>query len=34
LFPTAFPLLACLFAAACLITTITRLWGGYWTLRS
>ena len=33
LFPEAFPLLASLFAAACLITTATRLWGGYWTLR-
>lgn len=33
LFPHAFPLLASLFAAACLITTATRLWGGYWTLR-
>ncbi|WP_311065093.1 CDP-alcohol phosphatidyltransferase family protein [Halomonas sp. DWK9] len=34
LFPYAFPLLASLFAAACLITTATRLWGGYWTLRT
>ncbi len=34
LFPTAFPLLAKVFAAACLITTATRLWGGYWTLRA
>ncbi|WP_445011624.1 CDP-alcohol phosphatidyltransferase family protein [Vreelandella stevensii] len=33
LFPDHFPWLACLFAAACLITTATRLWGGYWTLR-
>lgn len=33
LFPTAFPTLALLFAVACFITTATRLWGGYWTLR-
>ncbi|WP_417863732.1 CDP-alcohol phosphatidyltransferase family protein [Vreelandella venusta] len=34
LFPDYFPWLAGLFAVACLITTATRLWGGYWTLRS
>ena len=33
LFPAYFPTLATLFAIACLITTATRLWGGYWTLR-
>jgi phosphatidylglycerophosphate synthase len=33
LFPAHFPTLAMLFAVACLITTATRLWGGYWTLR-
>lgn len=33
LFPAAFPTLALLFALACFITTATRLWGGYRTLR-
>ncbi|KPQ30235.1 MULTISPECIES: CDP-alcohol phosphatidyltransferase family protein [unclassified Halomonas] len=33
LFPDHFPILATVFAIACLITTATRLWGGYWTLR-
>lgn len=33
LFPQNFPLLAGIFAAACLITTATRLWGGYLTLK-
>lgn len=33
LFPEHFPTLAIVFAIACLITTATRLWGGYWTLR-
>ena len=33
LFPDYFPALAALFTIACLITTATRLWGGYWTLR-
>lgn len=33
LLPSYFPLLATLFAVACLITTSTRLWGGYRTLR-
>ncbi|MDR5886450.1 MULTISPECIES: CDP-alcohol phosphatidyltransferase family protein [Halomonadaceae] len=33
LFPQHFPLLASIFAVACLITTTTRLWGGYLTLR-
>ncbi|WP_104202486.1 CDP-alcohol phosphatidyltransferase family protein [Billgrantia saliphila] len=33
LFPAHFPLLATLFAVACLITTTMRLWGGYRTLR-
>lgn len=33
LLPGHFPLLAVLFGAACLITTVTRLWGGYRTLR-
>ncbi|QNI02163.1 CDP-alcohol phosphatidyltransferase family protein [Halomonas sp. SH5A2] len=33
LFPQHFPLLASIFAAACLITTATRLWGGYLTLK-
>lgn len=34
LFPAHFATLATVFAAACLITTATRLWGGYWTLRT
>ncbi|APX93966.1 hypothetical protein BWR19_14060 [Halomonas sp. 1513] len=34
LFPQHFALLATLFAVACLITTATRLWGGYRTLRA
>lgn len=34
LFPEYFPWLAGVFAAACMITTATRLWGGYWTLRA
>ncbi|MCH4811025.1 CDP-alcohol phosphatidyltransferase family protein [Vreelandella neptunia] len=33
LFPEHFSTLAILFSIACLITTATRLWGGYWTLR-
>ncbi|MCE8001315.1 CDP-alcohol phosphatidyltransferase family protein [Billgrantia ethanolica] len=33
LWPHQFALLATLFAVACLITTATRLWGGYWSLR-
>ena len=33
LFPEHFPTLATLFAIGCLVTTATRLWGGYWTLR-
>ncbi|MEC4766489.1 CDP-alcohol phosphatidyltransferase family protein [Halomonas sp. CUBES01] len=33
LFPAHFTTLAVVFAVACLITTATRLWGGYWTLR-
>jgi hypothetical protein len=33
LWPNHFALLATLFAVACLITTATRLWGGYRTLR-
>jgi phosphatidylglycerophosphate synthase len=33
LLPGHFALLATLFAVACLITTTTRLWGGYRTLR-
>ncbi len=33
LFPKYCATLATLFAIACLITTATRLWGGYWTLR-
>ncbi|PMR75484.1 CDP-alcohol phosphatidyltransferase family protein [Billgrantia endophytica] len=33
LFPAHFALLATLFAVACLVTTATRLWGGYHTLR-
>ncbi|WP_275287008.1 CDP-alcohol phosphatidyltransferase family protein [Halomonas elongata] len=32
LWPGYFPILATLFAVACLITTATRLWGGYRTL--
>ena len=32
-FPEHFPILATFFSIACLITTATRLWGGYWTLR-
>nr|WP_163502417.1 CDP-alcohol phosphatidyltransferase family protein [Halomonas socia] len=34
LFPQYFAPLATLFAVACLITTATRLWGGYRTLRA
>ncbi|MAR73610.1 MULTISPECIES: CDP-alcohol phosphatidyltransferase family protein [unclassified Halomonas] len=34
LWPAHFPVLAGLFAAACLLTTATRLWGGYHTLRA
>ncbi|PXX97309.1 CDP-alcohol phosphatidyltransferase family protein [Halomonas sp. LBP4] len=34
LWPGHFPLLAVLFAVACLVTTVTRLWGGYRTLRA
>lgn len=33
LWPTHFALLAIIFAAACIITTMTRLWGGYRTLK-
>ncbi|WP_442487231.1 CDP-alcohol phosphatidyltransferase family protein [Halomonas litopenaei] len=33
LWPAHFPVLAGLFAAACLLTTATRLWGGYHTLK-
>jgi phosphatidylglycerophosphate synthase len=33
LFPAHFPMLAVVFGAACLVTTATRLWGGYHTLR-
>ncbi|MGC3874001.1 CDP-alcohol phosphatidyltransferase family protein [Halomonas sp. GXIMD04776] len=33
LWPEHFPVLAIIFAAACIITTMTRLWGGYRTLR-
>lgn len=33
LWPEHFAWLASIFALACLITTATRLWGGYWTLR-
>ncbi|SFU40564.1 CDP-alcohol phosphatidyltransferase family protein [Halomonas korlensis] len=33
LWPAHFPWLASIFALACLITTATRLWGGYRTLR-
>ncbi|MBW6392356.1 CDP-alcohol phosphatidyltransferase family protein [Billgrantia antri] len=33
LLPHHFVLLATLFAVACLVTTITRIWGGYRTLR-
>ncbi len=34
LWPQAFPLLALIFAAACLLTATTRVWGGYRTLRA
>lgn len=34
LWPAHFPLLATVFAAACLLTTATRLWGGYVTLKT
>ncbi|MFY0991529.1 CDP-alcohol phosphatidyltransferase family protein [Halomonas sp. C05BenzN] len=34
LWPAQFPLLAVLFALACLVTAATRLWGGYHTLRA
>ncbi|ATJ83455.1 CDP-alcohol phosphatidyltransferase family protein [Halomonas beimenensis] len=34
LWPAQFPVLALGFAAACLVTTATRLWGGYLTLRA
>lgn len=33
LWPAHFAWLASVFALACLVTTATRLWGGYWTLR-
>ncbi len=33
LWPEHFAWLASIFALACLVTTATRLWGGYWTLR-
>ena len=33
LFPASFPLLASVFAALCLVTTLTRLLGGYLALR-
>nr|WP_299244661.1 CDP-alcohol phosphatidyltransferase family protein [uncultured Halomonas sp.] len=33
LWPRHFALLAIVFATACLMTTVTRLWGGYRTLR-
>lgn len=33
LWPMHFAWLASIFATACLITTATRLWSGYWTLR-
>ena len=33
LFPAYFPLLAWLFGALCWFTTLTRVWGGYHTLR-
>lgn len=32
--PGAFPALALVFAIACMITTATRLWGGYHTLKA
>lgn len=34
LFPAYFPLLAWFFGALCWFTTLTRVWGGYHTLRS
>lgn len=34
IWPQYFASLAWLFAAACLVTTATRIWGGYWTLKS
>lgn len=34
LFPAYFPLLAWFFGALCWVTTLTRVWGGYHTLRS
>ncbi|RTQ99372.1 CDP-alcohol phosphatidyltransferase family protein [Halomonas nitroreducens] len=34
LWPGQFPLLALAFAAACLVTTAMRLWGGYGTLKA
>lgn len=34
LWPEQFAILAFIFAAACLMTTTTRLWGGYRTLKS
>ncbi|MDR5867601.1 CDP-alcohol phosphatidyltransferase family protein [Halomonas koreensis] len=34
LWPAHFPALAGVFAAACVITTATRLWGGYRTLKA
>ena len=34
LWPGRFPLLALTFAAACLVTTAMRLWGGYTTLKA
>lgn len=34
LWPQHFALLATVFSAACLLTTVTRLWGGYVTLKT
>ncbi|WP_062265559.1 CDP-alcohol phosphatidyltransferase family protein [Endozoicomonas arenosclerae] len=33
LFPHYFPILAAIFAAICILTTITRVWGGYQTIK-
>ncbi|WP_252180595.1 CDP-alcohol phosphatidyltransferase family protein [Endozoicomonas sp. 4G] len=33
LFPQYFPILAAIFAALCILTTVTRVWGGYQTIR-
>ncbi len=33
LFPQYFPIMAAIFAAICILTTVTRVWGGYQTIK-